>query len=101
MKTGVIMYNMHQTVRQSMVECKHTPTCFILSTEDTRVCNETAKSVAAELDHPMNEVNYIVGGTHENVNFDEPYLIQNVAFMRNFCDKILAAAKAKESDQDA
>ena len=83
-----------------MVESKHIPVCFILSTEDTRVCNETAKSVAADLDHPLNEVNLIVGGTHENINFDEPYLIQNVSYMRNFCDKIVASL-AQKADEEA
>lgn len=58
-----------------MVESQHVPSCFILASEDKRICNETAKSVYKELRNPHNEMNVIVGASHENLNFEEQYLI--------------------------
>ena len=70
MKSAVIMHQMHQTVKESVRGGSHIPACFILASEDTRICNETAKEAARERRNEHDEMNIVVGAMHDNMLFD-------------------------------
>jgi len=89
--TGVIFHQLHRGVKKCLSEGSHIPACFIVAAGDTRVCNQTIYEASREATHPQSELNVIADALHCNVNFEEQYLRQNVTYILNFCDKILAS----------